>query len=537
MAPALSDDTLKSLTCIKRYFEPLNSDPKAHTTNVNLENRLRELANLTRNDPQQRTLLGENPTFMEIISHLWVFAMDKIHANEDYITLGATQDMVLRLAQLTRNVAAGCPNNQLWIMRNCELSIRRLLHFFTGWYRAQETAYHRLTTAIVQCLANVVTGNEESSCIIWTTYMDLEEKDNVITRLLEYPARNVVSATLVFILNSLSTRAEHSLILAQRVGGRATCVSLLEKSDRIFDDEENEDIFQLIYNIFTKVFQCGSLAPLYKSLQPPDGTISPHQITLLQLLDAYTYDEPSTFNANACLTTFLPTTLRNLLDTIKAWSNNDPGSGIGSRSAPNENLPPVAAATVLISQTLANGLMAEQLAWENSMDKASTKRPMLEFLKNPSDLFVELILGICHFVMINVLSLDLIIYEDVLRRLNQILPRIQFGKVKPMFTRNESVDQPATLDASGFQFLKRDLVRLLGIITHEDPGIQVRVRECGGVQLVLGLCAIDESNPYIREHALFTLRNLLHNNAENQRIVKEMEPMGRIDENGILTGL
>lgn len=54
---------------------------------------------------------------MEIISHLWVFAMDKIHVNEDYITLGATQDMVLRLAQLTRNVAAGCPNNQLWIMR------------------------------------------------------------------------------------------------------------------------------------------------------------------------------------------------------------------------------------------------------------------------------------------------------------------------------------------------------------------------------------------------------------------------------------
>lgn len=43
---------------------------------------------------------------------------------------------------------------------------------------------HRLTTAIVQCLANVVTGNEESSCIIWTTYMDLEEKDNVITYVL-----------------------------------------------------------------------------------------------------------------------------------------------------------------------------------------------------------------------------------------------------------------------------------------------------------------------------------------------------------------
>jgi ataxin-10 len=41
----------------------------------------------------------------------------------------------------------------------------------------------------------------------------------------------------------------------------------------------------------------------------------------------------------------------------------------------------------------------------------------------------------------------------------------------------------------------------------------------------------------IREHALFALRNLLHKNPENQRIVQEMEPMGRIDENGMLTGI
>ena len=43
-------------------------------------------------------------------------------------------------------------------------------------------------------------------------------------------------------------------------------------------------------------------------------------------------------------------------------------------------------------------------------------------------------------------------------------------------------------------------------------------------------------NPSIdlREHALFTLRNVLHGNAENQAIVDAIKPMGSWDENGIL---
>jgi len=36
---------------------------------------------------------------------------------------------------------------------------------------------------------------------------------------------------------------------------------------------------------------------------------------------------------------------------------------------------------------------------------------------------------------------------------------------------------------------------------------------------VLNLCAIDDRNPYLREYALFALRNLLHNNPENQAVV------------------
>lgn len=38
----------------------------------------------------------------------------------------------------------------------------------------------------------------------------------------------------------------------------------------------------------------------------------------------------------------------------------------------------------------------------------------------------------------------------------------------------------------------------------------------------------------LREHALFTLRNLLHNNLENQAVVDGIKPVGTWDENGVL---
>jgi hypothetical protein len=53
----------------------------------------------------------------------------------------------------------------------------------------------------------------------------------------------------------------------------------------------------------------------------------------------------------------------------------------------------------------------------------------------------------------------------------------------------------AAADAAGFPYLKRDLVRLLGILCHNSKVIQDRVRSSGGIPVVLNLCVIDERNP------------------------------------------
>lgn len=59
----------------------------------------------------------------------------------------------------------------------------------------------------------------------------------------------------------------------------------------------------------------------------------------------------------------------------------------------------------------------------------------------------------------------------------------------------ESQTQQSTTDNTGFPYLKRDLVRLLGILCHGVKAVQDLVRECGGIQVVMNLCVVDERNP------------------------------------------
>ena len=47
----------------------------------------------------------------------------------------------------------------------------------------------------------------------------------------------------------------------------------------------------------------------------------------------------------------------------------------------------------------------------------------------------------------------------------------------------------------GFAYLKRDLVRLLGILCWQDKSVQDRIRSCGGIPVVMNLCVVDERNP------------------------------------------
>jgi ataxin-10 len=146
------------------------------------------------------------------------------------------------------------------------------------------------------------------------------------------------------------------------------------------------------------------------------------------------------------------------------------------------------------------------------------------------------------------------------------LPRINFGRPVAVTRRSTDASTPSSpppgqeqspdtsdADNHGFAYLKRDLVRLLGILCHEKKAVQDRVRGAGGIEVVMSMCVIDDRNPCksvctepcflweqsctdklqidLREHAIFTLRNLLKDNQENQSVVYSIQPW---DENDLL---
>ncbi|CAI2164435.1 13383_t:CDS:10 [Funneliformis geosporum] len=96
--------------------------------------------------------------------------------------------------------------------------------------------------------------------------------------------------------------------------------------------------------------------------------------------------------------------------------------------------------------------------------------------------------------------------------------------------------------SSEFAFIKRDIVKIIGNMAYENKIVQDEVRKLGGIPLILNQCNIDDNNPYIREHAIFAIRNILIHNPENQKLVEQLAPIGTVQHSalqdvGIMTEL
>ncbi|CAG8465761.1 12145_t:CDS:2 [Acaulospora colombiana] len=113
---------------------------------------------------------------------------------------------------------------------------------------------------------------------------------------------------------------------------------------------------------------------------------------------------------------------------------------------------------------------------------------------------------------------------SLLFQADQTLPRV----TKAVSTFPNSQD-----GATGFSYIKRNIVKVIGNMSFENKIVQDEVRELGGIPLVLNQCNIDDNNPYIREQAIFAIRSLLVGNPDNQKFVDELQPVGAV-QNDIL---
>lgn len=80
-----------------------------------------------------------------------------------------------------------------------------------------------------------------------------------------------------------------------------------------------------------------------------------------------------------------------------------------------------------------------------------------------------------------------------------------------------------------YKGFRRDLVAVIGNCAYRRKHVQDWIRQKNKVMLLLQQCVTDEDNPFLREWGIWSLRNLLEGNEENQRAVSELEVQGSVD--------
>ncbi|KAI0825852.1 spinocerebellar ataxia type 10 protein domain-containing protein [Irpex lacteus] len=466
-------------------------------------------------DEQLRQEIGsDTPDIWLDLRRLWTVVANSVSTiededdeNEDGAAAGL-RSLCVSVAKFTRNLVAAVPENQSRAYEN-EASIRRLLHHYTSYAQTQKPEAFIVSRILTQALSNIVTANEYLIEKLWKSYLQLPEEQLIFIRIISTPDAGTVLASFVLILNCLYGSKTRMNLLTTSLSGPRLCITYLDRMASLFEnsDKESARAFDIGYRIFREWTEEGLLPAIYSRIGITDEAVTPHQTTLLKLLDAYL--QPSNLG-HASLCTLMTTTFFALAEYAQQSIQRALGSYKSTPDSANTSLPPAAdtesssplnqidlllpkvcEALVLVTQCLVSlALFSEE--------ECNSKGPVPSQERTPSS-------------------------PKTLRLLDQFLPRITFGKVAPP---PDSSLHPQAADPKGFSCLKRDLVRLLGILVADRRPVQDRIRDCGGIPVVLNQCVIDDRNPYLREHAILALRNLLYGNSENQAVVNAIQPLG-----------
>jgi len=326
---------------------------------------------------------------------------------------------------------------------------------------------------------------------------------------------------LVFILNCIKESSKRTKLLCKTIIGSRICISILDTMIRLYDADEQSDggqAFDFGYEIFSLLIQQGYVPDLYTKFSMMDEPVTPHQTTLLKIVDSFLQSKERKHSTDRYeIHSGLSPLLATAFFSLSAFAQSAIDKSLSSSptgTIPREldtRLPAACEALVLLTQCM----VTVSLAAEN---RASSKSSESLTRTNLKDYFNEQQSGKQGLVE------SLI---ELLRLMDLFLPRINFGKPVASSPLSAEKTYDKIHDTTGFSYLKRDLVRLIGILCHKKRNVQDRIRECGGIPIIMNMCVIDERNPYIKEHAILALRNILEDNVENQDVVESIKPINQ----------
>jgi ataxin-10 len=147
-----------------------------------------------------------------------------------------------------------------------------------------------VTWTLAQTLSNLVTSNEALMTNLWELYLSLPEDQVILIRLLTFPDHKTILIALVFITNCIKGSKKRTKMLCRTAVGARLCITILDVMVRLYDAAEQSDgaqAFNIGYGIFSQVIEKGYVSDLYSKLSMVDEPVTPHQTTLLKIIDSY----------------------------------------------------------------------------------------------------------------------------------------------------------------------------------------------------------------------------------------------------------
>ncbi|CEP61131.1 Ctr86p LALA0_S02e07426g [Lachancea lanzarotensis] len=86
------------------------------------------------------------------------------------------------------------------------------------------------------------------------------------------------------------------------------------------------------------------------------------------------------------------------------------------------------------------------------------------------------------------------------------------------------------IKATNFPECKLLIVEILCFLAYNNREVQDKMRELQGLEAVLSNCVIDDNDPFIKERSIMCIKMLLQDNAENQKIVAQLESKSPVND-------
>ncbi|GAA5905791.1 hypothetical protein JCM8208_000900 [Rhodotorula glutinis] len=512
-----------------------------------------------RSTPTLRSTYGSYPPLWPALAAAWDIEAARL-ASDDKDSIPA----ILALAAFLLSLCTQSPDNQQHAVNHIEPSLRQVLLAASSLFNLEDPTYTDMTRVCCQALANLVTDNEHLARTFFPRRLELEVDDNLIQRLLASPDHGTLQAVLIFLLNSIHGNRERALLLGTSKAGAAildrlmTIVSVLfddETPEGIASDEFHSDVFQLSFAIVQQLVELEVFAAAYEehALMPGFAT-SPTLVTLLKFLDGH-LSLPLRARTPSALA-LAPFLVRQLAH-LGAWLVDDgPSPGAGARVKNAADAKAFEGLVLVLHCACSIGLELERQGGEEregegeegASARGESEEKAREELAEGAETAVRL------------LGFSTTLLPPVSARPP---PPSASSATSPSPTPSSAPPAPAPAPApapvpaaaspeSTFAVaqLQRTLVQFLGIVSFAPPltttrpvppervrRTQDRVRERGGLELLLSMCQMDERNTTMREHALFAVRNLLKNNQASQDYVDALKPQYKVGDNGELLDL